>query len=426
MNRLFNKTTISFGAFGVTLLVVIAAAIFVFSGVTHADNGKQSGNGRILTIHDREIEKTVVSQAATIRDALRDAGISIGDKDVVEPSLDQKMITSDYQVNIYRARPVIIIDGIMRTKIITAYQTPEQIAAEAGIRLFDEDQATLSRNDDIVADGAGLKLTIKRAMSFTFTLYGKVMTARTFSKTVAEMLTEKGIKLTSSDKVTPELNTTISEGLAVRVWREGKDVINVDEVINFDTDTIEDVDQPVGYSAIKTAGVLGNRSVSYEITIQDSIEVSRNEIASIVTKQPKKQIIVIGVKGKYNTPTENENITWDYLISKGFNRIQTAGIMGNLKQENKFYTDGDGLAQWTGSRKDKLVSMYGDNYQNIYNQLDFLMMELDGGYSGVKNNIRKSTSLQDVVWLFQSGFEGCGDCRNDLRNSYASNILASH
>ncbi len=296
MDKLFNKSVISFGALSAVLLLVMLSAFFIVSNVTHAGSVKTQGDGRILTIYDRGYEKRMVSQAATIGDALRESGISIDEKDVVEPSLSQKMVASDYQINIYRARPVIIIDGNIRTKIVTAYQTPEQIAAEAGIKLFDEDRSALGLSDDILADGAGLKLTINRATPFMFTLYGKVMTARTFSKTVGEMLIEKGIKLTASDKVTPEINTPINEGLAIRVWREGKDIVNVDEVINFDTDKIEDVDQPIGYSLIRIAGEPGSRSVSYEITIQDGLEVGRSEIASIITKQPKKQIEVIGSK----------------------------------------------------------------------------------------------------------------------------------
>jgi uncharacterized protein YabE (DUF348 family) len=434
MNRLFNKSAISFSALGGAFLVVISAAFFIVSGVTHAGSEKPVGNGRILTIYDRGSEKKIISQAATIGDALKEANVSINEKDVIEPSLSQKMVASDYKVNIYRARPVIIIDGTTRTKIITAYQTPQQIAAEAGVKLFDEDRVSLDLSDDIITDGAGLRLTINRATSFTFTLYGKVMTARTFSKTVGEMLNEKGIKLTASDKILPEIGMPISEGLAIRVWREGKDVVNIDEAINFDTDTIEDIDQSVGYSAVRVAGENGNRSVSYEIAIQDGVEVGRKEIASIVTKQPKKQTMVIGVKGKYTTPTENENITWNYLRAAGFSRPQTAGIMGNLQQVHQFKTSGDGLAQWAGSRKAKLYSKPSPN--NIYTQLDFLMEELNGDYGYVQNNIKSTDSLSESVRIFQDQFERCdhGDsatgrpdyCMEDKRIFYAGNILASH
>jgi hypothetical protein len=164
--------------------------------------------------------------------------------------------------------------------------------------------------------------------------------------------------------------------------------------------------------------------VTYVITIQNGQEVSRKEIASLVTKQPVTQVEVIGVKGKYTTPTENENIAWDFFISQGYSRVQAAGIMGNIMQESHFKTDGDGIAQWTGSRKAELYSM--SNPSNIYTQLNFLQHELNTNYASVNNNLRSATSLTQAVQIFQNQFERCGICMEGNRIQYASNILASH
>ncbi len=188
----------------------------------------------------------------------------------------------------------------------------------------------------------------------------------------------------------------------------------------------------VGYREVKTAGVNGLKSVSYEVIINDDKEVSRSVIASIELKQPVSQIEIVGVKGKYTTPSENENIAWNFFISQGFSRIQTAGIMGNLMQEHRFNTSdvagGLGIAQWIGSRRSNLISRYPDNYTNIYSQLDYLMYELNGGYSGVKNAILAESSLSGVVEIFQNRFERCNPyyCMLDTRLNYASVILGSH
>ena len=424
MNSFIRKSATPFGAIIVATFFLILMAIIALSGVTHADNGSKNQSGRLLTIHDRGTEKVILSSAATVGDALKEAGIIIDSKDAVEPAISEKLVASDYQINIYRARPVVIIDGNTRTKVITPYQTAAQIAQSAGIELYDEDIATLGRTDDIIADGAGLQLTINRATPFVFTLYGKTTNVRTQSVTIAEMLTEKGIKLGSDDRVSLGLDTQITEGLAVRLWREGKQTITVDESIDFEVEKIENADMSVGYREIQTAGATGLRSVSYEITIQDGVEVNRTEIASITTKQPTKQVETIGVKGQYTTPGENETIVWNYLISQGFNRLQTAGIMGNLRQEHQFNTTGDGLAQWTDGRRAKLYSRPYPN--NIYTQLDFLMEELNGGYAGVRDAIKSSNSLTDVVRIFQNSFERCGDCRENNRIYYAQGILGSH
>src|SRR5680860_596206 len=104
--------------------------------------------------------------------------------------------------------------------------------------------------DSIVTDGAGLKLTIDRATPFTFTLYGKTSTVRTQGATVGEMLSEKGIKLRKDDRVSLDQNTKLTEGLAVRVWREGKQTITVDEPVDFEVEKIENLDMPVSYRCL--------------------------------------------------------------------------------------------------------------------------------------------------------------------------------
>ena len=424
MSNLIRKPVISFGALAAALLFVIFAVIITVSSITKADNGKPIENGRLITIHDGSNEKVIVSQAETIGDAIREAGIVVDSRDTVEPAITQKLVASDYQVNIYRARPVIVVDGNSRTKIITSFQTPAQIAAAAGIKLYDEDIATVTRTDDVLTDGLGLKLTIDRATPFNFMLYGKTQIVRTHGQTVGDMLVEKGIRLESSDRVLPDTGVKLTADMVVRVWREGKQTITVDEAVAFDIDRIEDADQLASYKSIKTPGEPGSRSVSYEITIQDGVETGRIEIASIITKQPKTQTEVVGVKGQYTTPSENENIVWDYLRAAGFSKVQTAGIMGNLMQEHRFGTDGDGLAQWTGGRKANLYSRAYPN--NIYTQLDFLMEELSGGYSYVQNNIKSTNSLTEAVQIFQNQFERCGICMEGQRINYAQQILGSH
>lgn len=433
MKSKIRKSVMPFSvAVAVALLFLVTIFSIVSSNITKADDGKPVMNvkstGHMLTIHDKNTEKVILTNKSTIGEALIEAGINVDSKDVVEPAINEKLIATDYQVNIYRARPVVIVDGNLRTKITTAYQTARQIVESAGITLYDEDTTTLQSTTDVISDGVGLQVTINRSIPINLTLYGKVATVRTMEKTVGQMLFKKGVILKIDDIVQPDINTPLSANMVVKVWREGKQIISVDEPVDFEVDKIEDTDREVGYSEIKIAGEKGLRSASYEVTIQDGVEVSRVEIASIIITAAKKQTEVVGVKGKYTTPSENETITWNYLIEKGFSRIQTAGIMGNIMQEHRFSTTdadgGFGIIQWTGGRRQAIMAI--PNSDNIYVQLDFLMSELNGGYYGVRDAIKSSDSLISVVQIFQNQFERCGLCREDLRIRYAQDILASH
>jgi uncharacterized protein YabE (DUF348 family) len=298
MKTLIRRSATPIGAIIATfLLLIVAITVIIVSHVGAVSPAQQ--NGRLITIHDRGTEQVILTSATTVADALKEAGIQLDSSDSVEPALSQKLVAKEYNVNIYRARPVIVIDGDTKQKIITSYQTPEQIAKSAGITLYPEDKTTLASTDDIIAEGAGLKLTITRATPFSLTLYGQTTIARAQAKTVGDMLKEKNITLASVDRVSPTVSTPLTSGLLVRVWREGKQTITADEPVAFTTNKIQDGDQPVGYDSLQTVGVNGSRSVTYQVTIQDGREVGRSEIASITTLQPVQQVEVIGVKSRF-------------------------------------------------------------------------------------------------------------------------------
>lgn len=258
----------------------------------------QRVEGRFITVHDRGIETSFITDKATLREAFAEQGIYIDNKDAVEPSLDEPLVAYDYQVNIYRARPVTVIDGATRERIVTPYQTAERIAKSAGITLYPEDRTTIARSSDIVGTGAGLELIIDRAIPITLDLYGQQTVVRTQAETVSEMLEEKNIQLGDNGRVSASLETPITIGMFLRVWLEGKQTITVEEVVTFEVEQIKDADQVVGYKQIQKAGQNGKRTVTYEIVIQDGVEVGRTEIASLLLEQPVTQVEVVGVKPK--------------------------------------------------------------------------------------------------------------------------------
>ncbi len=308
-----------------TSVLSLCVALFfgilvVFLWAFMAHHAKASDEGGILvTVYDRGNETVLLSKEATIGDALKQAGISVEQHDVVEPALDEKMIATSYNVNIYRARPVVVIDGSQRQRLLTAYQTPEQIAADAGIQLHAEDTTQLSRSDDLLSQGMGLELVIDRAVPFEFTLYGKQSTARTQAGTVGEMLKEKNITLGRSDRVSPDVSAPITPGSVVRVWREGKQTVTSEEAVPFPVEQIRDADKPVGFTEVQTPGQDGLRDVTYEINVQDGREVSRTEIASLTTKEPVKQVEIIGTKRPQLTYTGGGSKT-DWLAASNIPR----------------------------------------------------------------------------------------------------------
>lgn len=276
---------------------VFALLSIVFISQAGASAKDTARDGRLVTVHDRGQERVILTHAQTVGDALKDAHIAVVKEDMVEPSTDEPLVASDYTVNIYRARPVIVIDGAVRQKVMTAAQTPEGIAKAAGILLHDEDTTKLgSSTGTMMADGASVTLAIERATSVQLTLYGTVSTVYTKAVTVGDMLKRKNITLQKDDSLSVPASTPITEGMAIAVWRNGVQTATVEEPIAFPTRQIQDADQPAGYRKVQTPGTKGRKNVTYEITMKNGKEVSRKMIQSVTLEEPKEQIEVIGVK----------------------------------------------------------------------------------------------------------------------------------
>lgn len=306
------------------ILVALLAFVFVGSmGQVWADDGTANNPQHMVTIYDRGVENTIITRADTVRGALEQAGISVDAGDIVEPALSEKLVAENYNVNVYRARPIIVEDGQTRVRTITAAQSPAKIAKAADITLYSEDETELKRVDDVVSEGgAGLKLTIDRATPFTFVLYGKRLDARTQADTVGDMLKEKNVKLGKDDQASLPLSTPITAGMNVQVWRNGVQTITQEEEVAMPVEQVKDQDRSRGFKEVRTAGKPGKKQVTYEINMQNGVEVSRRVIQSVVSLEPVKQVEVIGAKGCANDASANRALGRRLMLEYGFSEDQ--------------------------------------------------------------------------------------------------------
>lgn len=300
------------------LTLIISLSVFGLSSSVSAQN---QGN-HLMTLYDRGITTVFLTKEKTVGAALKAEHIELDTHDTVEPSVNENLIASSYYVNIYRARPVVVVDGNTRIKTVSSYQTAQQIASDVGITIYDGDTTTLRPLTDFITDGAGLKLTITRAKIVNLDLYGNQTQVRTQVKTVGDMLQEKNIVLGQKGRVSVPETTPITQGMNIRVWREGAQVVSINHPIPVVTKIIYNADQPIGYRAIQTKGTPGIQSVTYQLDIEGGVEVSRVQIASITIRNPIEQIEVIGFRNDGGGLTKAKGAQY-YTDSKGVSHRET-------------------------------------------------------------------------------------------------------
>ncbi|WP_076262346.1 phage tail tip lysozyme [Intrasporangium flavum] len=156
-------------------------------------------------------------------------------------------------------------------------------------------------------------------------------------------------------------------------------------------------------------------------------------------------VLVLGVAvAPSASAASNDEIAFDYFVSKGLTERQSAGIVGNLIQEsgspinpyaNQAGGPGMGIAQWSeGGRwdtdsRDNMVWYAGLSGRSRYAlgaQLDFTWYELTtfSGYGLA--DLRASTSVSTATTVFMQKFERCGTCATTQRIAYANDVLAKY
>jgi hypothetical protein len=72
--------------------------------------------------------------------------------------------------------------------------------------------------------------------------------------------------------------------------------VNETQPIALKTTTIKDPSLPIGTTMVRTQGVPGTMTLTYEVTFTDGVETSKTLLRQVVTKAPTIKVVVIGTK----------------------------------------------------------------------------------------------------------------------------------
>ena len=176
-----------------------------------------------------------------------DDGYSVEEGDIVEPGLDAEINADNYYINIYRARPVIIKDGVTEKYLMTASYDPMVIAKQADLTVYDGDELKMSPNTSFLETG------------------------------VANVY---------------------------QLTRNGGRTITEEVEIPFTEETVRDVNLANGQSEVKQLGEVGMKRVYYNVKYVNNVEVEREVVKEEVVREPVARVTAVGVKR--SLPPESE------------------------------------------------------------------------------------------------------------------------
>lgn len=176
----------------------------------------------------------IVTRAKTVSALLTEAGVVLGEGDVVTPALTTPLVDGAV-VRLRRARSVtLVVDGVS-SALRTHLTNPADILTAAGYNLSLRDRITV---DGTPADPTSLaqwpvpasQIAVRRALPLTIDDDGALMVFESAGETVGEALYEAGITLYLADAVAPGLDAPLARGMHIAIRRSRPVTITADGV----------------------------------------------------------------------------------------------------------------------------------------------------------------------------------------------------
>ena len=252
-----------------------------------------------VTIACEEDVQTFSTRTNTVEGAIKEAHISLHEKDIVDPPLDAP-IKNDTVIKILKAKPVFIITDGEAIKTVTHKENIREVLHELNISLTSDDEITPSPDKNLKTDDYNY-ICIKKARTVKLKVGDKKSAdVKTTRKLVWEVLSDNGIALNAEDRVTPCPDYPVVDGMKIVVTKVEHDVFT--ETISTPYDVIIEEDDTMyeGEEVVLQEGRKGSVQNTVKCYYKNGRLTSEDVIASVVLADPVDEIVLVGTK------TENQ------------------------------------------------------------------------------------------------------------------------
>ncbi len=115
---------------------------------------------------------------------------------------------------------------------------------------------------------------------------------------VRNLLEAAGLTLGPNDRVEPDLYVEVVDGMTVTVTRVEEAFVSERQVLPFAHQTMRSEAIAEGERRLLQTGTNGEVEITYQVTLEDGIEVAREEVRREILTDPLDEIVLLGVRGE--------------------------------------------------------------------------------------------------------------------------------
>ncbi len=273
------------------------ATYAILTGKLPTTRSAYADSAKVVSLYADDQKRMFTTDASTVGEVLDRTNIKLGPHDTVEPAAGTPIPAGFFNINVYRARPVLVELGTDSKVVETPNDSPRLIAADAGIKTYPEDKYQNEFVTDFVGDGTvGEKVTVIPAKPVTVTVDGGTKVLRTQADTVEQLISDSKIPMGEQDTTSLPLDHPVVAGTELTITRVEEVDTTKHEVVDNATKRIYDSSLYIGDDKVTTAGVPGSRDVTYHIEYHNGQEVSRQVLKIENVVDPVTQVVHVGTK----------------------------------------------------------------------------------------------------------------------------------
>jgi len=278
-----------------------------------------------------------------VKGALATAGISVREKDVVEPGLDSALADGTV-VTLRRSRQVtLLVDGQSRRAETTGLTVA---AALEELKLPKDVYSSPARDAKVPLEGATLTVLSPR-MAQVADGGAALAEVHRAAPTVGEFLAANGTPLIQNDIAEPPANTPLTDGLRIVVTRKRTENRVVAMPLPAPEQIIEDPTLNMSRKVEESKGTPGTQDVTFAVSTINGKETGRTQLGATVTKPAVPKTVRKGSKPGTEVPVVENGPIWDALAkceSTGNWNINTGnGFFGGIQFDQGTWARQGGL-----------------------------------------------------------------------------------
>lgn len=255
----------------------------------------------LSVLESGERTNLVAYRGDTVLETLESNNIIVKDDDQVLPSRDA-LVTAGLTVEILRSCQVTVSADGKAKKLTMLGGTVADALKEAGVTLGQRDTASYPLEEPLFNS---MIIRVNRPARLTITVDGETLEKEVSADTVYAALKKAGVVLGSHDRVNVNLKAKPEDGMKIIVTRVTVEEVIETEPVDYETEYVDTDELYEGETQVQTYGEEGEKKVTYEVIYVEGELEGREAVSEEITREPVTEVIL---RGTGENPQETPSV----------------------------------------------------------------------------------------------------------------------